>query len=108
MAEVIPNDGQKTFGSFIKAKRTEKNLSQKELAEILFVTEGAVMFFFTNYVMTALFGPSGNHYQVDFHNWEQCANGNIHLICLIVFLFISIVFLGIGIIRVRNIQKTDP
>ncbi|MBR2042091.1 MAG: helix-turn-helix transcriptional regulator [Oscillospiraceae bacterium] len=33
---------KKTFGSFIKAKRTEKNFSQKELAEMLFVTEGAV------------------------------------------------------------------
>ena len=33
---------KKNFGSFIKAKRTEKNYSQKELAEMLFVTEGAV------------------------------------------------------------------
>ena len=33
---------KKTFGSFIKAKRTEKNYSQKDLAEILFVTEGAI------------------------------------------------------------------
>ena len=33
---------KKTFGSFIRIKRTEKNLSQKELAEMLFVTEGAV------------------------------------------------------------------
>ena len=33
---------KKTFGSFIKAKRTEKNHSQKDLAEMLFVTEGAV------------------------------------------------------------------
>ena len=33
---------KKTFGSFIRIKRTEKNLSQKDLAEILFVTEGAV------------------------------------------------------------------
>lgn len=33
---------KKTFGSFIKAKRTEKNYSQKDLAELLFVTEGAV------------------------------------------------------------------
>ena len=33
---------KKTFGSFIKIKRTEKNYSQKDLAEILFVTEGAV------------------------------------------------------------------
>lgn len=33
---------KKTFGSFIKAKRTERKLSQKELADQLFVTEGAV------------------------------------------------------------------
>ena len=33
---------KKTFGSFIKAKRTEKNYSQKDLAEMLFVTKGAV------------------------------------------------------------------
>ena len=33
---------KKTFGSFIKTKRTEKNYSQKDLADRLFVTEGAV------------------------------------------------------------------
>ncbi len=33
---------KKTFGSFIKLKRSEKNYSQKDLAEMLFVTEGAV------------------------------------------------------------------
>ncbi len=33
---------KKTFGSFIKIKRTEKNYSQRDLAELLFVTEGAV------------------------------------------------------------------
>lgn len=33
---------KKTFGSFIRAKRTEKKYSQKELADYLFVTEGAV------------------------------------------------------------------
>ena len=33
---------KKTFGSFIKARRTDKNYSQKDLAELLFVTEGAV------------------------------------------------------------------
>ena len=33
---------KKTFGSFIKQKRTEKNYSQKDLAEMLYVSEGAV------------------------------------------------------------------
>ena len=42
MAEVTKMTDKKTFGLFIKAKRTEKNYSQKDLAEMLFVTEGAV------------------------------------------------------------------
>lgn len=33
---------KKTFGLFIRKKRTEKNYSQKDLAELLHVTEGAV------------------------------------------------------------------
>ena len=33
---------KKTFGSFIKQKRTEENYSQKDLAEMLYVSEGAV------------------------------------------------------------------
>lgn len=33
---------KKTFGEFIRTKRTEKNFSRKDLAEILFVTESAV------------------------------------------------------------------
>ena len=57
----------------------------------------------TNYVATALFGPSsGNSYQVDFHNWEQCSNGNIQLIMLISFLLVSIMFFIIGFFRVRK------
>ena len=60
----------------------------------------AVMFYFTNYVITFLFGPSDNHYQVDFHNWEQCANGNIHFITLISLLLISTIFIAVGIFRI--------
>ena len=33
---------KKSFGTFIKQKRIEKNYSQKDLAELLFVTESAV------------------------------------------------------------------
>lgn len=33
---------KKSFGLFIKAKRMERGLSQKELADLLFITEGAV------------------------------------------------------------------
>ena len=62
----------------------------------------AVMFYFTNYVITFLFGPPDNHYQVDFYNWEQCMNGNIHVLCLAFFLVLSAVFIGIVTFRVRR------
>lgn len=61
-----------------------------------------VTLYCTNHVITALFGPSDSHYQVDFSNWEQCANGNVHMLYLITFLFVSAVFLVIGLFRVRK------
>lgn len=65
-----------------------------------------IMFYCANYVATALFGPSsGNSYKVDFHNWEQCLDGNIQLIILISFLLISTVFFIIGFFRVRKNKK---
>ena len=33
---------KKAFGAFIKTRRVERGYSQKDLAELLFVTEGAV------------------------------------------------------------------
>ena len=62
----------------------------------------AVMFYCTNHVITALFGPSDNHDQVDFHNWEQCANGNIHLLVLITAMIVAFVLLATGLFRVRK------
>ena len=56
-----------------------------------------------NYVAEVLFGPSsGNFYQVDFQNWEQCLTGNVHLISLILLLLISIIFIGAGVFRIRK------
>ena len=60
----------------------------------------------TNHVATALFGPSsGSSYQVDFYNWEQCLNGNVQLIVLLSFLFVSAVFFAIGFLRVIRNNK---
>ena len=59
-----------------------------------------------NHVATVLFGPSSvSSYQVDFHNWEQCLNGNVQLIVLLLFLFVSAVFFVIGFFRVRRNNK---
>ena len=65
----------------------------------------ALLFYFANHVITALFGPSDNHYQVDFRNWEECINGNIHLICMVSFLLICTVLVGIGMYRIRKSRE---
>ena len=59
-----------------------------------------------SYVATVLFGPSSaNFYQVDFHNWEQCLNGNVQFIVLLSFLFVSAIFFAIGFFRVIRSNK---
>lgn len=42
LAEVVEMTDKTTFGKFIRQKRIEKNLTQKELADILFLSESAV------------------------------------------------------------------
>ena len=54
------------------------------------------------YVTNALFGLNENHYEVDFHNWAQCASGNVHLIVITAMLFISVLLFVIGFLRVRK------
>ena len=66
----------------------------------------AVMFYFTNHIIELLFGPSENNYRIDFSNWEQCTNGNIHIICLSSLLFLSIVFISIGVYRLFKNKNT--
>ena len=59
-----------------------------------------------NHVATVLFGPSSSSsYQVDFRNWEQCLNGNVQLIVLLSFLFVSAVFFAIGFFSVIRNNK---
>ena len=70
------------------------------------ITLSAVMFYFTNHIIELLFGSTENNYRVDFSNWEQCANGNIHIISLISLLSLSIVFISIGIYRMFKNKNT--
>ena len=58
-----------------------------------------VVYHFTNYVLDKLFGTNNSSYQVNFNDWQQCSNGNVHFICLISLLFISVLFLGAGVFR---------
>ena len=64
------------------------------------------MFYCANHVATALFGSSSSSsYQVDFHNWEQCLNGNVQIIGFFAFLFVSAIFFTIGFVRVKRNTK---
>ena len=65
----------------------------------------AVFYYFTGYVTNVLFGLTENHHQVNFNNWEQCLSGNVHFICLTSFLFISAVFILIGIFRIAKTKN---
>ena len=65
-----------------------------------------VVYYFTNYVVDKLFGTNNSSYPVDFNDWQRCSNGNIHFICFISFLFISVLFLGAGVFRLFK-RTTD-
>ena len=59
-----------------------------------------------NHVAKVLFGPSsGNLYQVNFHNWQECLNGNVQFIVLLSFLLVSAVLFALGLFRVRRSNK---
>lgn len=59
-----------------------------------------------NHVIGTLFGPPDNKpYQVDFQNWEECLDGNVQLIMLMLFLFVSAAFFAIGFFRVKIDKK---
>ena len=60
-----------------------------------------------NHVIATLFGPPDNKpYQVDFQNWEQCLDGNVQLIMLMLFLIVSAVLFMIGFFSVRKKEKS--
>ena len=64
-----------------------------------------ILFYFTEYIVDILFGTNESADQVNFNDWAQFLEGNIQLICLVLFLFVSAVFLAIGIFRVCRNKK---
>ena len=69
----------------------------------------AGMYYFTNYVVDILFGNSESFYQVNFGDWQQCLEGNVHFITLLSLLFISAAFVSVGIFRVckKRVETQD-
>lgn len=61
-----------------------------------------VMYYGIDDVINTLLGLTGNQYQINFQNWEQCSSGNVKFLCLCFFLCLGVAFLGIGIHRTRQ------
>lgn len=66
------------------------------------VAFSTVIYHFIEYVVDLLFGTNERSYQVNFHDWQQCLEGNIYLISLITFLLISVILTGVGIYKIRK------
>ena len=58
-----------------------------------------VVYYFTNAVVDQLLGTNNSSYRVNFHDWQQCSNGNVHLISLLSLLLIGVLFLAAGMLR---------
>ena len=65
----------------------------------------AQTFYFTGYVANKLFNLKENYYKVDFTNWITNINANIFFIVLMSLLFISLIFIAIGIFRIYKSKK---
>lgn len=61
---------------------------------------GTLPLYFSGYVVDSLFDLEGNNYQINFHNWSECVNGNVMIIILLSLLLLTAVFTGIGIFRI--------
>lgn len=64
-----------------------------------------VVYYFSAHIVNILFNLSENHYDVDFHNWEQNTNGNVLLITFLSLLFVSAIFISIGVFRICKNKK---
>lgn len=61
-----------------------------------------IVYYFTNYVVDKILDTNKSSYQVNFNDWHQYSNGNVHFISLISLLFISVIFLLVGFFRLRQ------
>lgn len=64
-----------------------------------------VAYYFSGHIVNYLFNLSENHYEIDFYNWKQYTNGNVLFIILLSLLFVSALFIGIGVYRIHKNKK---
>lgn len=62
----------------------------------------AIPLYFTEYIVDILFGTNDRTYQVNFYNWQEFLEGNIQFLSLIFILLIGLIFLLIGLFRIKK------
>ena len=62
----------------------------------------AIPLYFTEYIVDILFGTNDRTYQVNFYNWQEFLEGNIQFLSLIFLLLIGLIFLLIGLFRIKK------
>ncbi len=63
------------------------------------------VYYFSGHIVNRLFNLSENHYEINFYNWDQNINGNVLFIILLSLLFMSLIFIGVGIYRICKNTK---
>ena len=65
----------------------------------------SVTYYFSAGIVNRLFDLKEHYYEIDFHDWEQCANANIYLILLLSLLFLGVIFTVTGAFRILKKGK---
>ena len=60
----------------------------------------AVVYYFLRYAVNALFVKNASSYEINFHDWNGCLEGNVCIIVLAACLLVGTVFIGIGVVRI--------
>ena len=63
------------------------------------------VYYFSGHIVNRLFNLSENHYEINFYNWDKNINGNVLFIILLSLLFMSLIFIGVGIYRICKKTK---
>ena len=70
------------------------------------IAGGAIVYYFTEYVVDVTFGTNDGSYQVNFTDWSRCLEGNVAFIALMSLLLIGVIFVSVGVVKKCRKKET--